>query len=819
MKYIFALIFLIFNVLGISKANTGEIIGTITDNSTGLGIPGVNIYIEGTTIGDFSDGKGNFEINGLPEGIYVVKISSIGYHTQSKQIQVVPNQQIELKLSLLESVEVLEGVIVDRVSLIGGTSALDDIAGSAHYLSPKELNKFSNSDINRALRRIPGMLVQEEDGFGLRPNIGMRGTGLERSSKITLMEDGILVAPAPYAAPAAYYFPSTGRMSGIEVRKGSSQIKYGPYTTGGAINFLSTPITDEKVKLSTRLIGGNFGYKDIHGSISASNEHFGIMAESMVLGSDGFKDLDNGGNTGFIKEDYLIKARIKTGQNARIYQSLTLKAGLTTETSNETYLGLSNEDFDSTPFRRYAGSQMDRMDNEQTQYSLRYIIQPARFMDITTTLYRNDFSRNWYKLDKVKAGDSGTSVGISSILSDTDTYSAEMDIIHGGSSTNDDALFVKANNRSYYSQGAESIIGLNFSGNLTNHDVEIGIRYHEDQMDRFQWVDAYKMSEGTMMKTKQGTPGTDSNYLLDARALATYVQYKFSYHNLSITPGLRYENIHYSKTDYGKNDPDRDEIEVKLSENDMDIFIPGVGVDYRFNELTNAFIGIHKGFTPSGVSEGTLPETSINYEAGLRYISNALTVQPVIFYNDYDNLLGADLASSGGSGSIKQYNGGQSLIYGLEFETSYNFLAHSNSKFSLPLSFNYTYTNATFKNDFESEFEPWGQVNKGDAIPYIPEHQFALNLGLQHKRFEVNLSSMFMGDMRTTAGQGEIQENEKIPHHFIADISTNYQLNRYISIYGGLFNAFDAVYVVSRRPAGVRPGLPRSFRFGLKANF
>ena len=146
----------------------------------------------------------------------------------------------------------------------------------------------------------------------------------------------------------------------------------------------------------------------------------------------------------------------------------------------------------------------------------------------------------------------------------------------------------------------------------------------------------------------------------------------------------------------------------------MAIFIPGLGIDYKFNEITSAFLGIHKGFTPPGASEGTLPETSINYEAGLRYISKALTIQPVLYYNDYDNLLGADLASSGGSGSVKQFNGGKSLIYGLEFETSYDFLAYSGSKLSLPLSFNYTFTNATFQNSFESEFEPWGQVEEGE---------------------------------------------------------------------------------------------------------
>lgn len=798
-------------------AGDGNLEGKIYDKGSNTGLPGANIVIEGVNDGTFSDGSGYFSLKNLETGKVVLKISVMGYETIRKEVQIEPGKTCIIEIPLIESIKVLDGVVVNRVSLVAGTSGVKDIVGSAHYLSPIELNKFNNTDVNRVLRNVPGIIIQEEDGFGLRPNIGMRGSGVERSSKITLMEDGILIAPAPYAAPAAYYFPTTGRMSGIEIRKGSSQIKYGPYTTGGAINFNSTPIPSE-FDVNINMFGGSYGFYNVFANAGASFKNVGFMVESFLANSDGFKELDNGGNTGFNTQDYLAKFRVNSNPDAKVYQSLSFKVGLAKENSNETYLGLTTQDFDKTPYRRYTGSQKDEMINEQNQWHIRYAVQPVKFMDITTTVYRSNFERNWYKLDKVKANDSTGDESITSILSNPDIYSDEMEIIKGGTSALDDALSVKANNRSYFLEGVESIIGLTFPGARANNEIELGIRLHRDQMDRYQWVDKYMMQEGTMMLTDPGMPGTESNYILDAKAIATFVQYTLEINRFKIVPGLRYENIRYHKENFGKNDPDRSGEDVSYAEHQVDIFIPGIGVDYTITDNMSTFLGIHKGFAPPGLKEGTDPEISVNYEAGLRYSSPVLSLQSVFYYNDYQNLLGSDLASSGGTGSTDQFNGGESIIYGIEYEMVYNPLGKSRTSYALPITFNYTYTNATFQNDFESEFDPWGSVQSGDEIPYIPKHQFAFNISFEHRKFNINYSSKFVSEMRTKAGQGAISDPEVIPAYYVGDISANYKINKFLTLQGSIYNIFNNTYAVSRRPAGLRPGMPLSFRAGLKVH-
>ncbi|NDC89765.1 MAG: TonB-dependent receptor, partial [Bacteroidetes bacterium] len=181
----------------------------------------------------------------------------LGYATAVVAISTDSLLSDTLTISLEQTSVSLSELLVEHVSLLGSYQSAIRMPGAVDVIGPAELAQFAYSDVGRVLAATPGVYIQEEDGYGLRPNVGIRGSGTERSSKITLMEDGILTAPAPYAAPAAYYFPSIARMHAVEVRKGSSQIESGPYTTGGALNMVSTPIPEGSL-IRTDLFAGGF---------------------------------------------------------------------------------------------------------------------------------------------------------------------------------------------------------------------------------------------------------------------------------------------------------------------------------------------------------------------------------------------------------------------------------------------------------------------------------------------------------------------------------------------------------------------------------
>ena len=155
----------------------------------------------------------------------------------------------------------------------------------------------------------------------------------------------------------------------------------------------------------------------------------------------------------------------------------------------------------------------------------------------------------------------------------------------------------------------------------------------------------------------------------------------------------------------------------------MDVWIPGIGADLELSKLVSVFAGLHKGFSPPGVQPGTLPESSINYELGVRVERTGLNVQLIGFLNNYSEMLGSDLAAAGGSGTGDLFNAGKAVVQGVEFYANWDVLNGLSTRMRMPLSVAYTFTDARFGSSFNSSFEPWGNVLEGDRIPYTPTHQ------------------------------------------------------------------------------------------------
>lgn len=694
----------------------------------------------------------------------------------------------------------------ERVLVVGDEEARKRATGSVAVLDEQTLARQRNDDIHRILRYVPGVNVQEEEGYGLRPNIGFRGTGSERSSNISLMEDGVLIAPAPYAAPSAYYFPTTGRMESIEVRKGTASIRQGPHTTGGVLNLLSTRIPD-RLSANVRLFGGGDDTFRGHAWAGDSRERFGWVVESFRQSTDGFKRLDGGGETGFELEDYMAKLRVNSGAGARGYHALELKLGHTEQEGDETYLGLTDADFAATPLRRYAASAADRIETDHDQLQARYLGRFNDRYDLTVTAYRNEFFRNWSKLQ------SAGGVSLAAVLGDPQSYATELGWLDGSSDSPDDALALRNNRRDYLSQGLDARVGVHLPG----HQIEFGLRYHEDEEDRFQEEDDYRIVAGVLERTTAGAPGSQANRVESASAWSAFAQDTIRLGEVTLVPGVRVESIELRRDDYGGADPARSGAELSVRRNSVDAVIPGIGAHWQLDEAHGVHASVHRGFAPPGSSPTDEEERSVNYEAGWRWFGGRAQSEVTAFLNDYRNLLGADTLSSGGSGSGDLYNGGEARVAGVELSGGLELKSASGLR--VPLRAAYTFTDAEFRNAFDSDFSPWGEVAVGDELPYVAEHQLTVAIGLVAERWSVDLDANWLSEMRTEAGSGPIPAGSGTDARLVLDLAARTRIADGVKLFGQVRNLTDANYIAARRPAGLRPGLSRTALVGVELAF
>ncbi len=713
-----------------------------------------------------------------------------------------------------------------EVTIVGDRAM--SIPGSGSYIGSLQLQKLHQYDAQNVLRLVPGVTIRDEEGFGLRPNIGLRGTSVNRSEKITLMEDGILIAPAPYSDPAAYYFPTFTRMSGVEVLKGSSQIKYGPRTVGGAINFISTPIPTS-FQGGAMLSYGRFNTNQQRLWLGDSRERLDYVFDVTRLASSGFKELDGGGNTGFDRRDVMGKIRFHTGDDASMYQALTLKFVNSTEDGNETYLGLTYDDYRNNPRRRYSGTQLDALDMYHNHLTLNHTIIPVTGLTISSTAYYSKSFREWAR------GNNFGGQSINNILGDPEGRRAAYNVMTGQA---DGTILYRATNRTYISKGIQFNTNYLFTKDELTHRIEFGIRHHYDQSDRFGTNASYNMTNGKMILDVGGIKGNSENQLRSATATSSFLTYDLKYKGLKLSPGVRYERISLGLENYGTADGERLGTALRRASNDLSVFLPGIGINYELGRESSIFGGIHRGFSPPGMpsvtsAEGQAnPELSTNYELGFRHIANGFSMQATGFLNNFDNILGSDNVSGGGIGTGDMFNAGSALIKGMELSASVDVLNREGgtTKYKLPISIAYTYTSAIFQETFVNGGGDWGSglINKGDNIPFVSPHMLTTIVGFEAGKIDISLTSRFTSETRVKPGANEkilpgdgvgFAEVNALPGFIIIDLAVNYRISKKLSVYSFVNNLMNNDAIVANLPQGFRPAMPLSFNIGLKANF
>ncbi|MGI9259155.1 MAG: TonB-dependent receptor family protein [Gammaproteobacteria bacterium] len=720
--------------------------------------------------------------------------------------------------------------VLEEITIVGDPETARGIPGGANIIGPEELQRFEYADIQRIMRTVPGVSAQLEDGYGLRPNLSIRGTASDRSGRITLLEDNVLIAPAPYSAPAAYYFPTAGRMSQVEILKGPAAITQGPYTVGGAVNFVSTPIPTRSSG-SVLLDAGQDNTSRLHAHYGSSGERFGWLAETHLWNAAGYQHIDQvGGDTGLSKDDWTFKFRVNGDSDAAVFHQLDVKLQYAEEESEQSYLGLADADFTADPYRRYSASQLDLMQTEHDQVILTYRASINDGPRFSATAYSNNHERAWFKTEGLDPDGSATAEDFSrtswwNVIQAVNRGEAigslspaALQATLDGADTVAGSIQVRNNAREYFSRGIQFGLDWDFQSGQARHELRMGLRFHEDEEDRLQRNSTYHLEGGQMVLDDFGLLGNAGNRIQEAQATAFFVHDRIEWRDWVFTPGFRYEDIDQARTRWetrlGRTvDPSsRAGSNIRdTRENQTDVLLPGVGVLYNLSDKLSVFGGVHKGFTAPSNAPNVDEEESVNFEMGLRASAGRMFADLTLFVTDYDNLLGVCTASSGVDCEVGDaFNGDAATISGLEFALTHDFSGSPGT--AIPFSLSYTHMDATFDSDIANT-DFFGDVSAGDPIPYIPEHKLNALIGIERNRWSGYLSAVYIDETCVRASCDVFEATDDV---LIVDISAQYSVNDRLTVFGRVENVGGEEALLGRQPYGARPNKATTTSLGIR---
>ena len=296
-------------------AQTASFSGTVTDSDEPLF--GVNVYLEGTQLGDATDLDGNFEINNIPAGTYTVIVRFLGYASITEQITFSNGASVVQDFTLREDALNLESVVVsgtryetDRVNNPVVVSVLDN----------QLLQASQSIAISEGLNFQPGVRVEtncQNCGFTQVRMNGLDGAYTQ-----------ILINSRPiFSALNSVYgldqIPSN-IVERIEVVRSGGSALYGSNAIGGTINIITKePVTNTwSFSTNSSLLNGDALDQtyNLNGSIVSEDLRSGVTFYGMSRGRDSW-DANGDGFTELVTLDNKVfgaKAFYKPGERSKI---------------------------------------------------------------------------------------------------------------------------------------------------------------------------------------------------------------------------------------------------------------------------------------------------------------------------------------------------------------------------------------------------------------------------------------------------------------------------------------------------------------------
>ncbi len=683
----------------------------------------------------------------------------------------------------------------DQVVVVGQREDLLHIPGSGATIEKEDLERTRVLSVNEALRQVAGIFPREEEGLGIRPNIGVRGLSPIRSSKVLLLEDGIPVTYGPYGDNATYSHPPIRRFERIEVLKGASQIRFGPNTVGGVVNYI-TPDTPTEFEAELQATGGANGYTELDASMGGEVAGFRLLGHLNSTGFDGVR-----ANHRLEFNDFFLKAERTLAPG----HELSARIGLMRENSQVSYSGLTQAEYLADPYDNPFPN--DRFDTERFTTALTHAWSISDTLQLTSSAYSLWFDRDWWR----QSSNSGQRPNDSS------------DPLCGGMANLDTTCGIEGRLREYNQYGIEA--RLNWASELFGAptNLETGIRWHTERQNRLQINADTPDGRTPGISVNGGIPERQRRY---AEALSGFVTGQIDFGAFALSPGVRVESIEYERVNLATG---------ASGKTDLTEIIPGVGATFDLNSDLVVYAGVHRGFAPPRAEDvvtnvgGVVDlgaERSVNWELGLRGTPMpGIDIDVAAFRMDFENQI-VPASVAGGVGATLT-SAGETLHAGAEASLrgsirDMGLMDTDDVYFRTALTW---VAEAEFVGTRLSGISGFGGVSvTGNRLPYAPEWLASAAIGYARGDWltlqaEVqHTGEMFTDDLNTIAPTANGQRG-------LIDNATTWNFTANVTPGGGdatffvtVKNAFDELYVVDRA-RGVLPGAPRLWQAGVSLRY
>lgn len=738
-----------------------------------------------------TNADGAFSFPGLHAGDYELVVSAPFFSIDRRTVRVGASH-VDLHVTLTA------GAFSEEVTVVGtrvgdSTATLRRLPGAVSTLDRADLAGSEVHNVNEALRKVAGVHARDEEGFGLRPNLGIRGLNPTRSTKVLLLEDGVPFTMAPYGDNASYYHPSIERFEGVEVLKGSGQIAYGPQTIGGIVNYL-TPDVPARPAGWARLALGTRHHLNASGAFGTTLGRVGVLIDGLRREGDGARDRISSN-----VNDVTAKVQIALARS----HTLLLKLNRYDEDSAITYSGLTQAEYDANPRQNPFVNDAFAADRRAVTATWRAAFSPSLLM--TTNVYGYVFDRDWWRQSS----------------NSSQRPNDRLDPACGGMANLSTTCGNEGRLRQYKVWGVEPRVRATPTLGGVENETDFGLRIHAERQDRLQ-------KNGATPLARDGVVVEDN--LRENLAVSAFVQNRVLLGRLTLTPGLRIERVSYDRTNRLANAGAGVSGRTELTQ-----WIPGIGAAIAASPRLTVFGGVHRGFAPprtedviNNATGGVVeldPELSWDTELGVRWMAPAgASVDATWFRMDYENqIVPASLA--GGIGATLT-NGGSTLHQGLEVSGRLDTAGLIATAHNVYGRLAYTaLTTARFTGTrFSTVPGAAGISVTGHRLPYAPEHLLTFTLGYQHPsgidaQIElVRVSDQFSDDLNSIAPSADGQLG-LIPGHSVWNAAVSYLIAPLKgSVFVAIKNASDALYIVDRS-RGVIPGMPRTVQAGVRFRF